>query len=56
LENLNVWQILVFCNGLLLRNRGYIEFEMFEKQCWSNLRNIMIAINYFLQTFAHNLS
>jgi hypothetical protein len=27
LENLSVWQILVFRYGLLMRNRGYIEFE-----------------------------
>jgi hypothetical protein len=33
LENLSVWQIPVFRCGLLMRNRGYIEFEMLEKQC-----------------------
>jgi hypothetical protein len=33
-------QITVFCYGLLMRNRGYIEFETLEKQCWSYLRNI----------------
>jgi hypothetical protein len=51
LENLSVWQFLVFCNGLLMRNRGYIEFETLEKQCWSYLRNIKPATNYILQTF-----
>jgi hypothetical protein len=51
LENLSVWQIPVFRYGLLMRNQGYIEFETFEKQCCSYLRNIMTAIHYFLQTF-----
>jgi hypothetical protein len=41
----SVWQIPVFRYGLLMRNRGYIEFETLEKQCWSNLRNIKTAIN-----------
>jgi hypothetical protein len=27
LENIFVWKIPVFCYGLLMRNRGYIEFE-----------------------------
>jgi hypothetical protein len=31
-----------------MRNRGYIEFEKLEKQCWSFVRNINTAINYFL--------
>jgi hypothetical protein len=33
-------QIPVFRYSLLMRNRGYIDFEMLEKQCWSYLRNI----------------
>jgi hypothetical protein len=32
-----------------------IEFETLEKQCWSYLRNIKTAINYFYKHFAHNL-
>jgi hypothetical protein len=32
-EYLSVWQIPVFRYSLLMRNRGYIEFETFEKQC-----------------------
>jgi hypothetical protein len=44
----------VFCYALLIRNRGYIEFETLEKQCWSYVRNIETPINYFLQTkFTH---
>jgi hypothetical protein len=31
LENLSVWQIPVFRYGLLIRNRGYIEFENIVK-------------------------
>jgi hypothetical protein len=31
LENLSVCQIAVFRYGLLMRNRGYNEFEMLEK-------------------------
>jgi D-mannonate dehydratase len=31
LENLSVWQIPVFCYGLLMRNRGYIQLETLEK-------------------------
>jgi hypothetical protein len=39
-----------------MRNRGYIEFDTLEKQCWSYLRNIKTAINYFFyKRFAHNL-
>jgi hypothetical protein len=30
-----------------MRNREYIEFETLEKQCWSYLRSIKTAINYF---------
>jgi hypothetical protein len=57
LENLSIWQIPVFRYDLLRRNLGYIEFEMLEKQCWSYLRNIERAINYFFyKRFAHNLS
>jgi hypothetical protein len=41
----------VVCFGLLMRNRGYIEFETLEKHCWSYLTNIKTAINYFLQKF-----
>jgi hypothetical protein len=41
----------VLRNSLLMRNRGYIEFEMLEKQCFSYLRKIMTAINYFLPTY-----
>jgi hypothetical protein len=33
--------------GLLRRNRGYIEFEILEKQCWSYLGKIKAAINDF---------
>jgi hypothetical protein len=40
LENLRIWQIPVFRYGLLMQNRGYIEFEKLEKQCWSCLMNI----------------
>jgi hypothetical protein len=52
-----IWlNIPVLYYGLLLRNRGYIEFETLEKQCWSYLRNIKTAINYFFyKHFAHNL-
>jgi hypothetical protein len=55
LENRSVWQIPVFRYGLLMRNRGYIELE---KQCWSYLRNIETAINFFFvyERFAQNLS
>jgi hypothetical protein len=56
LENLSVWQIKVFQCDLLMRNWGYIECETWEKQCWSYLRNIRTAINYFFyKRFAHNL-
>jgi hypothetical protein len=48
LENFSVWQIPVFRFGLLMRNRGYIEFGTMGKQCLSYLRNIKTAINYFL--------
>jgi hypothetical protein len=34
----------------------YIEFETLKKQCWSYLRNIKTAINYFLQTFCSKSS
>jgi hypothetical protein len=44
LENLSVWQIPVFRYGLLMKNRGYIEFETLKKQCWSYPRNIETAI------------
>jgi hypothetical protein len=47
----SVCQIPVFRYGLLMRNRGYIEFETLEKQCWSYLRIIKTALNYFLQAF-----
>jgi hypothetical protein len=40
---------------LLMRNQGNIEFETLENQCWSYLRNIQTAINYFYKHFAHNL-
>jgi hypothetical protein len=33
MENLSVCQIPVFRYGLLMRNRGYFEFETLEKQC-----------------------
>jgi hypothetical protein len=43
--------------GLLMRNREYIEFETLKKQCWSYLRNIKTAINYFFyKRFAQNLA
>jgi hypothetical protein len=42
-------KISVFRYGLLMRNRGCIEFETL--QCWPYLRNIKTAINYFLETF-----
>jgi hypothetical protein len=52
LENLSVWQIPVFLYGLLMRNRGYIEFDTLEKQCWAYLGNK--ATNYFFyKRFAH---
>jgi hypothetical protein len=39
-----------------MRNQGNIEFETLEKQCWSYLRDIKIAISYFFyKRFAHNL-
>jgi hypothetical protein len=38
-----------------MRNRGYIKLEMLERQCWSYLRNIKTAINYFYKRFKHNL-
>jgi hypothetical protein len=42
---------------LLIRNREYIEFETFKKQCWSYLRNIKTAITYFFyKRFAQNLA
>jgi hypothetical protein len=56
LENLSVWQIPVFRDGLLMRNRGYSECETLEKWCWSYLRNIKAAINYFYKNFPHNLT
>jgi hypothetical protein len=38
------------------RNRKEIEFETLEKQCWSYLRNIKAALNYFFyKRFAHYL-
>jgi hypothetical protein len=40
---------------LLMRNRGCIEFETLENQCWSHLRNIKTAMNYFYKYFAHIL-
>jgi hypothetical protein len=50
------WKISVFCYSLLMRNRGYIEFEMLEKLCCSYLRNITTAVNYFFyKHFAHYL-
>jgi hypothetical protein len=55
LENLNVCQLPVFRYGLLMRNRGYIEFETLEKQCWSYIRNIKTAVNYFYTYFTDNL-
>jgi hypothetical protein len=43
--------------GLLIRNREYIEFETLKKQCWSYLRNIKTAINYFFyKRFVQNLA
>jgi hypothetical protein len=43
--------------GLLIRNRVYIEFETLKKQCWSYLRNIKRAINYFFyKRLAQNLA
>jgi hypothetical protein len=36
-----------------MKNRGYIEFDMLEKQGWSYLRNIKIAINFFFKRFTH---
>jgi hypothetical protein len=39
---------------LLIRNQ---EFETLKKQCWSYLRNIRTAINYFFfKRFAKNLA
>jgi hypothetical protein len=34
-ENLSVWQITEFHYGLLMRNRGNIEFEKLENKRWS---------------------
>jgi hypothetical protein len=59
LKNLSVWQIPVFCYGLLMRNQGYIEFETLEKTVLAlitSAENIKTAINYFYNCFAHNLS
>jgi hypothetical protein len=49
--NLSAEQIPVCYYGFLMRNRGYIlRLKRWGKQCWSYLRNIMTAINYFFVT------
>jgi hypothetical protein len=53
LEKLSVWQIPVFRYGLLMRNRGYIEFETLEKQRWSYLWNIKTALNCLFTNVSH---
>jgi hypothetical protein len=52
LENLSVRKIPVFRYSLLMRIRGYIEFEPSEKQCW-NLWNIKTAVNYMFTKVSH---
>jgi hypothetical protein len=45
------WKISVFVKSnpsvplrlAIGRNRGYIDFEMLEKECWSYRRNIVTA-------------
>jgi hypothetical protein len=41
--------------GLLIRKREYIEFETLKKQCWSYVRNIKTAINYFIYLLSYKL-
>jgi hypothetical protein len=41
-----------FRHGLLMRNQGFIEFEMLEKQCWSYQRQQKTIV---YKHFAHNL-
>jgi hypothetical protein len=51
LEYLSVYQIPVFRYGLLMRNRGCVEFDTLENSVVSYVRNIMRVINFFLQKF-----